>query len=63
MLKSKIHNGTVTKADVNYEGSIEIDPFIMEKADLLPNEKVLVIDVENGERFETYVIKVRKTQK
>jgi len=63
MLKSKIHNGTVTKADVNYEGSIEIDPFIMEKADLLPNEKVLVIDVENGERFETYVIKGKKNSK
>ncbi|HAF06783.1 MAG: aspartate 1-decarboxylase [bacterium] len=63
MLKSKIHNAVVTKANVNYEGSIEIDPAIMERSDLLPNEKVLVINVENGERFETYVIKGKRNSK
>ncbi|MEO0237719.1 MAG: aspartate 1-decarboxylase [candidate division WOR-3 bacterium] len=63
MLKSKIHNAIVTKAEVNYEGSIEIDPSIMEKVGILPNEKVLVIDVENGERFETYVIKGKRNSK
>ncbi|MEJ5307241.1 MAG: aspartate 1-decarboxylase [candidate division WOR-3 bacterium] len=63
MLKSKIHNAIVTKAEVNYEGSIEIDPDIMERVDILPNEKVLVIDVENGERFETYVIKGKRNSK
>ncbi|MEO0289392.1 MAG: aspartate 1-decarboxylase [candidate division WOR-3 bacterium] len=63
MLKSKIHNAVVTKAEVNYEGSIEIDPSIMEKVNILPNEKVLVIDVENGERFETYVIEGKRNSK
>lgn len=63
MLKSKIHNAVVTKAEVNYEGSIEIDSDLMEKVGILPNEKVLVIDVENGERFETYVIKGKKNSK
>lgn len=57
MLKSKIHNARVTVADINYEGSISIDEELMKAADILPNEKVLVIDIENGERFETYVIK------
>lgn len=60
MLKSKIHNAIVTKAEVDYEGSIEIDAYLMERSGLLPNEKVLVIDIENGERFETYVIKGKK---
>ncbi len=60
MLKSKIHNAVVTKAEVYYEGSIEIDAYLMEKSGLFPNEKVLVIDIENGERFETYVIKGKR---
>jgi len=63
MLKSKIHDARVTVADVNYEGSISIDEFLMKESDILPNEKVLVIDIENGERFETYVIKAKKGSK
>jgi aspartate 1-decarboxylase len=56
MLKSKIHRATVTDCDLHYAGSISIDPRLMEAADLLPNEHVHVLDIENGERFETYVI-------
>ncbi len=56
MLKSKIHRATVTDCDVDYIGSITIDPELMAGADLLPNEQVYVWDVENGARFVTYVI-------
>ncbi len=56
MLKSKIHRATVTEANLNYIGSITIDRTLMEKADLLPGEKVLVVDNTNGNRLETYVI-------
>ncbi|MGE3063039.1 MAG: aspartate 1-decarboxylase [bacterium] len=63
MLKSKIHNARVTVADINYEGSISIDEDLMKATDILPNEKVLVIDIENGERFETYVIKAKSGSK
>jgi aspartate 1-decarboxylase len=56
MLKSKIHRATVTECDLHYAGSITIDPELMEAADLLPNELVHVLDIENGERLETYVI-------
>jgi aspartate 1-decarboxylase len=56
MLKSKIHRATVTDCDLHYAGSITIDPELMEKADLLPHEQVHVLDVDNGNRFETYVI-------
>jgi aspartate 1-decarboxylase len=56
MLKSKIHGATVTEARVDYIGSITIDADLMERADILPYEKVLVADIDNGERFETYVI-------
>jgi aspartate 1-decarboxylase len=55
MLKSKIHRAKVTDADLNYMGSITIDEELMEKADILENEKVLVVDIDNGARFETYV--------
>ena len=55
MLKSKIHRAKVTQADLNYVGSITIDEALMEAADILPNEKVQVVDINNGERFETYV--------
>ncbi len=48
MLKSKIHRATVTDADVNYEGSITLDPVLMEAADILPYEQVHVLDVNNG---------------
>jgi aspartate 1-decarboxylase len=56
MCKSKIHRATVTGADLNYVGSITIDPELMEAADLLEFEQVHVVNVNNGARFETYVI-------
>jgi aspartate 1-decarboxylase len=56
MLKSKIHRATVTDCDVDYIGSITIDPELMAGADLLVNEQVHVWDVENGARFVTYAI-------
>jgi aspartate 1-decarboxylase len=56
MCKSKIHRATVTGADLNYVGSITVDPLLMEAADLLPYEQVHVVNVNNGARFETYVI-------
>ena len=56
MCKSKIHRATVTGADLNYVGSITIDPVLMEAADLLEYEQVHVVNVNNGARFETYVI-------
>ncbi len=56
MHKSKIHRATVTEANINYKGSITIDKYLMKQADILENEKVMVVDVNNGERFETYVI-------
>jgi len=60
MLKSKIHRATVTDADLHYEGSISIDETLMEAAELLPYEKVSIYDVNNGERFSTYVIKGKR---
>ncbi|NPV26946.1 MAG: aspartate 1-decarboxylase [Firmicutes bacterium] len=56
MLKSKIHRAVVTEADLNYMGSITIDEALMEAADILPNEKVQIVNNNNGARFETYVI-------
>lgn len=56
MLKSKIHRAVVTEADLNYVGSITIDRDLMEAADILPNEKVTIVNNNNGQRFETYVI-------
>jgi aspartate 1-decarboxylase len=56
MCKSKIHRATVTGADLHYIGSITIDPDLMEAADLLEFEQVHVVDIDNGARFETYVI-------
>ena len=60
MLKSKIHRAHTTGADINYEGSISIDTRLMEAADLLPYEQVHVLNVNNGARFETYVIEGEK---
>ncbi len=57
MLKSKIHRATVTEADLNYIGSITLDEELMEAAGLIENEKVQVVNINNGERIETYVIK------
>jgi aspartate 1-decarboxylase len=56
MLKSKIHKATVTEADINYEGSLTIDSRLMEAADLLPFEQIMVYNISNGNRFDTYVI-------
>lgn len=56
MLKSKIHRATVTQADLHYAGSVTIDAELMEAADLLPGEQVVIADITNGARLETYVI-------
>ena len=56
-LKSKIHRATVTQAELDYVGSITIDSVLMEAAGLYEYEKVQVVDINNGNRFETYVIK------
>ncbi len=56
MLKSKIHRATVTDANLHYEGSVTVDPVLMEAADLLPFEQVHLLDIDNGARLETYVI-------
>ena len=60
MCKSKIHRATVIDANLDYEGSITIDPVLMEAADLLPFEQVQVVDIDNGARFETYTIVGRR---
>lgn len=57
LFKSKLHRGTVTEANLNYIGSITIDEALMEAANLYPNEKVQIVNNNNGARFETYVIK------
>jgi aspartate 1-decarboxylase len=57
ILKSKIHRVTVVEANLNYVGSITIDEDLMDAANLIAFEKVSVVDINNGERFETYVIK------
>src|SRR3979411_2930215 len=56
MMKSKIHRATVTSADLNYVGSISLDPALMERADILEWEQVAALDIDNGARFETYAI-------
>lgn len=60
MLKSKIHRATVTDADLHYEGSISIDEKLMEEANMVAYEKVDIYDVNNGERFSTYIIKGKR---
>lgn len=57
VLKSKIHRVKVTQAELNYVGSITIDEDLLEASNIIPNEKVQVVNNNNGERFETYVIK------
>jgi aspartate 1-decarboxylase len=57
VLKSKIHRVTVTEANLNYMGSITIDEDLMDAAGVIENEKVQVVNVNNGERLDTYVIK------
>lgn len=56
MLKSKIHRATITDADLNYEGSLTIDKDLMDAVDLHPYERVMVYNINNGERFDTYAI-------
>ncbi len=56
MFKSKIHRANITEANLNYMGSITIDEKLMEAAQLIPNEKVQVVNVNNGARLETYAI-------
>lgn len=57
VLKSKIHRVTVTEANLNYVGSITIDEALMEAANIIAGEKVQVVDINNGERIDTYVIR------
>ncbi|MFA8451341.1 MAG: aspartate 1-decarboxylase [Bacteroidales bacterium] len=57
VLKSKIHRATVTQADLNYIGSISIDEDLIDAVGLIEHEKVSVLNINNGERFDTYVIK------
>ncbi len=56
MLKSKIHRATLTGTDLDYEGSITVDPVLLEAADILPNEQVHVLNLHNGARLTTYAI-------
>lgn len=56
MLKSKIHRATVTDANLNYEGSLAVDKSLLHEVDLYPSEKVKVYNINNGERFDTYII-------
>ena len=60
LLKSKIHRATVTDANLHYQGSVTVDPLLMEAADLLHHERVEIYNVTNGERFATYAIPGRR---
>lgn len=56
LLKSKIHRATVTEADLHYEGSVSVDPLLLEAADILPHEQVDIYNITNGQRLTTYAI-------
>jgi aspartate 1-decarboxylase len=60
IFKSKIHRAVITEANLNYVGSITIDEELMEAANIIENEKVQVVNINNGERLETYVIKGKR---
>lgn len=60
VVKSKIHRVSVTESNLNYVGSITIDEDLLDAANLIPNEKVAIVNNNNGERFETYIIKGRR---
>lgn len=60
LLKSKIHRATVTGSDLHYEGSITIDPALLEASGILPYEQVDILNITNGQRFTTYAIKGKK---
>ncbi len=63
LLKSKLHRAVVTDSDLNYVGSIGIDRDLMDAANLLPNERVDVLNINNGERFSTYVIEAPRGER
>lgn len=56
MFKGKLHRATITQADINYVGSVTIDGDLLEKSGILPGERVQIVNINNGERFETYTI-------
>ncbi|MBI3259395.1 MAG: aspartate 1-decarboxylase [Ignavibacteriae bacterium] len=56
MFKSKIHRASITQADLNYEGSLTVDEELMEAANMLTYEKISIVNINNGERIETYLI-------
>ncbi len=60
VLKSKLHRVTVTEADLHYIGSITIDEDLMDAANMIEHEKVQIVNINNGERFETYIIKGKR---
>ncbi len=60
ILKSKIHRAVITEANLNYVGSLTIDEALMEAANLIENEKIQVVNANNGERIETYIIKGKR---
>ena len=60
VLKSKIHRAVITEANLNYVGSITIDEDLIEAANIIENEKVQVVNINNGERLETYVIRGKR---
>jgi aspartate 1-decarboxylase len=60
VLKSKIHRATITEANLNYVGSLTLDENLMEASNIIENEKVQAVNVNNGERLETYVIKGKR---
>ena len=60
VLKSKIHRVTVTEANLNYVGSVTVDEDLMDAANIIQGEKVQIVDINNGERLETYVIKGKR---
>jgi aspartate 1-decarboxylase len=57
MFKSKVHRVTITQADLHYKGSLTLDPLLMEAADMLEFEEITVLNINNGARFSTYLIK------
>ena len=60
ILKSKIHRAVITEANLNYVGSLTLDEDLMDAANLIENEKIQVVNVNNGERLETYIIKGKR---
>lgn len=60
VLKSKVHRATITEADLNYVGSLTLDEDIMDAANMIEGEKIQIVNVNNGERIETYLIKGKR---